>query len=215
MAILTGTTSKQSADRKSPGRPRRFDSGQILDSALDLFWKQGYTQTTTRHLETSLSLNQSSIYYTFGSKEKLFDLVLNRYESLTAEALLDPLESSDLGIMALEQFFNNLYIWITLDGRRGCLLINLMAEDGGNNTSFTMRTETYRQRVREGLKIALDRAVAFRELSEGDSESRSMILLTLALGINIAARGGASKKELQGLVKAVISQIHEWNASQP
>lgn len=120
----------QSNQVKRVGRPRRFDANKTLDSALELFWQQGFANTTTRDLEANLSLNQSSIYNAFGSKDQLFEMVLDRYEGLTSEALLKPLEDSDKSIEALEQFFNELYQWVTAGGRRGCLLINMMAEAG-------------------------------------------------------------------------------------
>lgn len=213
----TGTNTESHEHHESrgrrPGRPRRFDTIKVLDSALELFWKQGFANTTTRDLESKLSLNQSSIYNAFGSKEQLFEAVLDRYEALSADALLRPLEESKDGIDALERFFINLNDWVTHDGRRGCLLINMMAEDGGCSEAITTRTTAYRERVIMALNCALNRARQLGEISGGGHDSRTMVLFGLALGINIAARGCASNQELTELVGAARAQIQSWRTT--
>ena len=192
------------------GRPRRFDTNQILDRALKLFWRKGFASTTTRELETELSLNQSSLYNSFGSKALFFDVVLDRYEAITAKALIEPLEQSQEGIKSIEIFFNQLAKWVTQGEQRGCLLINLMAEDGGASKAISTRTADYRGRVKKALLIALKRAEDKGEISQNKSETRALILFGLALGFNIAARGGSTQIELDALAIAIQNQIRSW-----
>ena len=144
----------------APGRPREFDESVVLDAALEVFWTDGYRSTTTRALEERLGLSQSSIYNAFGSKELLLEAALSRYEDRTGAELLDPLEASSVGLAAADRFFVDLGRWVTSQGRRGCLLINMMAEDGGRSAGLVARTRRYRRRVRDALQRALERAAA-------------------------------------------------------
>ena len=210
---MTQTDITTDSQKRQTGRPRRFDTTQVLDTALELFWKQGFANTTTRDLENHLSLNQSSIYNAFGSKEKLFELVLDRYEEITTKTLLNPLEDSKDGIASLERFFIDLHQWVSHGGRRGCMLINMMAEDGGVSDTISRRTAAYRKRVKKGIKKAITRATNIGDIAEGDTDSRTIILFGLALGINIAARGGASDRELKELLEAVLTQIESWRTA--
>jgi TetR/AcrR family transcriptional repressor of nem operon len=211
--MMTTADVRSDKQKRQTGRPRRFDTSLVLDTALELFWKKGFANTTTRDLENHLSLNQSSIYNAFGSKEKLFEMVLDRYENITSEALLNPLEKSKDGIEALERFFTDLHHWVSHGGRRGCMLINLMAEDGGVSETISSRTAAYRKRVKLGLKKAIKRAASIGDINERDTDSRTIILFGLALGINIAARGGGSDRELKELLNAVLSQISSWRTT--
>src|SRR5918995_2592366 len=113
------------------GRPRAFDAGTVLDRAVDLFWKRGYRTTTTRDLEAVLGLSQSSLYNAFGSKHGLFMAALDRYENMTATALLEPLENSYSGLDAIDRFFVALGEWVTNDGRGGGRVMQLLAQGGG------------------------------------------------------------------------------------
>jgi AcrR family transcriptional regulator len=205
-------TRSQSAPSR-PGRPRGFDTATVVDGALELFWKKGFANTTTRELEAELSLNQSSIYNAFGSKEQLLQAVLDRYEALTQDELLTPLEESSDGLAAIERFFDDLSDWITRSGRCGCMLINMMAEDGGATNAITARTSRYRRRVRAALRAALASAVARKELVDTDLEARASLLFTVVLGLNIAARSGADRSELQQMLDSVRVQLAGWRES--
>jgi TetR/AcrR family transcriptional repressor of nem operon len=129
---------------------------------------------------------------------------------LTDEALIQPLRSSEDGIAALLRYFSDLSDWITRDGRQGCMLINLMAEDGGKNPAFAARAKRYRNRVKQSLRVVLDTASKRGEIYAGDNESRAMILIGLTLGLNIAARFCASPDELKQMTDAIQNQIQSW-----
>jgi TetR/AcrR family transcriptional repressor of nem operon len=208
MALETGTRTRSAP--RPPGRPREFEPDVVLDAALELFWKQGYRNTPTRELEIALGLSQSSIYNTFGSKQKLLDAALDRYEALTDQELLQPLEQSTAGLAAIDAFFVNLCHWVTHEGRRGCMLINMMAEDGGETETITKRARVYRMRVRDALSKSVTRAREQGETRDIDPDDCADLLLGLVLGFNIAARGGASDVELATLLDAVRAQVRGW-----
>ncbi len=205
--VVTDTAPNPS--RRGPGRPRRYESDTLLDACLDLFWKRGVRNTTTRDLESHLGLSQSSIYHEFHSKQELLTAALDRYESRTNEALLKPLQSgSDLE--AVIQFFRNLSHWVTHDGRKGCMLINMMAEDGDADPEIVKRTRRYRMRVTRALSDCLDRAMVAGSVSPGDNQVRANILIGLVLGFNVAARGGAGPRELERMLEATLVEVNGW-----
>ncbi len=194
-------------------RPRTFDEDEVLDRALELFWKRGFQATTTRDLEAALGLSQSSIYNAFGSKQALLDAALDRYEARIDADLVMPLASSDTGLAAIDEFFAALGHWVTHDGRRGCMVINLMAEDGGETQAIRTRTRRYRRRVRTALRQALDRAAARDEIDGEELDVRADLLMSAVLGVNIAARGGASVGELRRLLAGTRGQVARWRTS--
>lgn len=194
----------------SRGRPRTFDVDEVLDAALELFWRDGYGSTSTRDLEGALGVSQSSLYHAFGSKAGLLAATLDRYEARIDAELVVPLESRDDGLDAIVDFLTDLHRWITHDGHRGCMIINLMAEDGGDDAVLTQRTQRYRQRVRDALHGALLRAVARGEIASHAVAERTELLFGFVLGLNIAVRGGADGAEIDGLVRGLRAQVDDW-----
>lgn len=61
------------------GRPKTFDKREILEAALRVFWKKGFSATSMRDLEGATKLSAGSIYHSFGSKLQLFEEALEFY----------------------------------------------------------------------------------------------------------------------------------------
>jgi TetR/AcrR family transcriptional repressor of nem operon len=194
------------------GRPRLFDPSAVLERALELFWQNGYRATTTRVLEDGLGLSQSSLYNAFGSKRQLFEAALDRYEDMTKQALVEPLEESSDGLAAIDRFFGALGEWVTHEGRGGCLIINLMAEDGGEDDAITTRTRAYRARVRGALGGALQRAALSGEIGTDSLDRRTDVLFGQVLAVNISARGGSSTGEVRALLAGVSHLLESWRS---
>src|SRR3984893_16481820 len=84
--------------KKSPstavGRPRSFDTGKALDSAVDVFWSKGYEGASMADLTSAMGIERPSLYAAFGDKEKLFRQVLDHYQkgpgSLVGAVLQEP-----------------------------------------------------------------------------------------------------------------------------
>jgi AcrR family transcriptional regulator len=63
------------------GRPREFAIEKALDTAGELFWRKGYVGTSLSDLTGAIGITPPSFYSAFGSKEKLFKKVVDRYQS--------------------------------------------------------------------------------------------------------------------------------------
>lgn len=53
-------------------RPQAFDQQQVLQNAMELFWRQGYASTSVRDLTEATRLQPGSLYGAFKSKRQLF-----------------------------------------------------------------------------------------------------------------------------------------------
>jgi AcrR family transcriptional regulator len=61
------------------GRPRSFDREQALDTAMRVFWKQGYEGASLTSLTAAMGINRPSLYAAFGDKAGLFREAVARY----------------------------------------------------------------------------------------------------------------------------------------
>ena len=60
---------------------KQFDEKDVLEKAMQLFWKKGYYATSIQDLVNHLGINRSSIYDTYGGKKELFDQAFLLYRS--------------------------------------------------------------------------------------------------------------------------------------
>ena len=193
-----------------PGRPLTFDRDAVLEEMVRLFWEQGYEGVSLRDLEDRTGLNRSSLYNSFGSKEELFSLALDRYLREVAGRLLVPLEEGTQGLQDIHAFVEALATWFSSPASApGCLMVNSMVEFGGSREEIVQEACRYTDRFRAAASAALRRAVRRGELREGAVEPRVDLLLGMILALNVAARSGVPG--LTGeLVTALRVQIREW-----
>lgn len=59
-------------------RPKEFDPEVVLDGAVEVLWRQGFEATSIGDLVTELGSSRQSLYATFGSKKRLYELAFDR-----------------------------------------------------------------------------------------------------------------------------------------
>ena len=189
------------------GRPRSFDERDVIERALNVFWKHGSSDTTTRVLERELGITQSSIYNAFGSKQGLLDRALDRYLQQIDEEVVAPLDRPGAAGPELFDFVDRLMRWIGEPDRPGCLLLNMLGERSTKNPELVARSQAYRDRLRVAFAGALE------PYGVDDAHMRAEVLLASVLGINISAYGGADAKEREALANGLRSQLAAWTAA--
>jgi AcrR family transcriptional regulator len=110
-------------------RLREFDYDEVLESAMNLFWRRGYQATSITDIESATGLTKGSIYKAFDNKRDLFVKCLERYMvNESYKAIL--LRNADRPVV--EAFANVLDVLIDSvsgsDRPCGCLATNVIDE---------------------------------------------------------------------------------------
>lgn len=193
-----------------PGRPREFDTERALDDAMALFWRRGYRGTTTRELESAIGVSPSSLYRAFGSKAGLMEAVLHRYRDLMEGELLGPLADGGGGLADVDRFLARLGDWLAADGGRGCLIGRMLSEGPPADDEVARGLADYRGRLRGAMTAALGRAARTGEIDPGTVATRTEVLVTMVLGLNLATQGGYGPDARAALVAAVRDEVGRW-----
>jgi AcrR family transcriptional regulator len=106
------------------GRPKNFSREEVLDKAIPVFWKHGFSDTTLADLEAATGVNRSGLYTEFKDKEDLFLAALKRY--LETSGLIDVLAQEPKGWGNVERYLRMaLSCW---PGQKGCFSVSSMRE---------------------------------------------------------------------------------------
>lgn len=111
------------------GRPREFKDTAVIDSAMELFWANGYEACSTEDLCKQTGLGRGSLYNAFGSKHELYEQALLRYHEIGIEAQVGILQQQ----CPVRDRLRALLEWViqedfSNEGRIGCFLINAAME---------------------------------------------------------------------------------------
>lgn len=53
-------------------RKKQYNEQEVIEKAMQLFWRNGYETTSVQMLEKEMGINKFSIYASFGSKDGVF-----------------------------------------------------------------------------------------------------------------------------------------------
>jgi len=188
------------------GRPREFDPEKALEAALLQFWQKGYEGTSLADLTEAMGIAKPSLYACFGSKEELFRKALDSYQARYL-AFVDAALAEPVARQAVERLLRSYADLLTReDLPHGCLGLN--GAIACSPESEPVRQELIRRRCDAEAAIAA-RLVRAREEgdlpAETDPAALARYLMTVAQGLAIQAKGGATREMLDEVVDLALA----------
>lgn len=98
---------------------------KIVMSALDLFSKNGFSNTSIKMIADSCKMSQSAIFNHFKTKEKLVEAVITDISTQNSAYVAELFEESDTGYIRLQKFFVGSVTWAAENKRPAQLLLLL------------------------------------------------------------------------------------------
>jgi TetR/AcrR family transcriptional regulator, transcriptional repressor for nem operon len=188
---------------------KTFLPDQVLDKAMDLFWKQGYEGSSVEDLVECTKLGRGSLYSTFGDKHAFYLAALNRYivrytpQHVALREQTGPLHD------ILERYFQ-----MTIDGllsdpeRRGCFLVNASLEMAPQDPEVNRIVQAALKEIEEGFYHLLIKAQVGGELNwTSDPHQLAHFLLGTLVSIRVLARARQDRRVLEDIVKTALSMF--------
>jgi len=178
-------------------RDKKYNEVEVLERAMDLFWKSGYNSTSLRMLSKEMGINQFSINASFGNKQAVFLESLKMYKAKLHQ-LLKTFEDSSSGIENIKNFFYAFAAFTNLDNtKRGCLMVNTMSEFGLEmDEQVGSLISNYEQHLRALFKKNLE----FASTKDTETIKKQVNYLVLAIG----GLGLATKVQEQNVIEDYI-----------
>ncbi len=191
-------------------RPREFNQGEALESAMQLFWAKGYEATSLSDLVGAMGLSKSSFYDTFGSKHALFLSAIDHYNetvaSRRAAALIAGAGGGRAGIAAVfERIAGDM---AGRDGRRGCFVNNCAVETAPHDDAVAERVCAGFACIEEAFYEAVRRGQVDGEIAAGrDARALARFLTSSLNGLIVMAKADPDRAALEDVVGVVLSAI--------
>lgn len=190
-------------------RARQFVEEEVVERAMNLFWKKGYHDTSIDDLVTELGINRASLYNTFGGKKRLFDRTLDSYcdqNYFGMSQFLSTQHNVRVGIRAVfEKIINDDYCD---SERKGCFIVNTSTEMLPMDISIRERLEAHKQRVELRFYDFLQRGVEDGQIDASKNlKMISSLLYTFMSGLRVNGKVGTNPDESMATVDAVLSLV--------
>lgn len=185
-------------------RQKAYNEEEVIEKALNLFWRNGYETTSTRMLEKEMGINQFSIYSSFKNKQGVFLESLKLYIS-KVNLLVDKVAESANGIEAIKQYFYD-FVEFTRDNNtyRGCLVVNTVNEFGDKIDELIM-TEVYKF-VNRRDNVFKQKLEANSNMDEG-TIANQINFFSIALSGLAASSKVTEKKFLDSFIETTFKNL--------
>lgn len=189
------------------GRPRSFDRQQALQTALDLFWRQGYEGTSIHDLVNAIGIAPPSLYSAFGSKEELYQEAIALYLQGPGSFLQKALEQSQDTRGFIEYLLKAAADEFTaLNHPPGCMISTGLVASA--EKVLAQQLEQLRHTTLQVIRERLEQGIRDGELApESDCPSLARYFGAMIQGMSIQARDGANATELKALADLALHAL--------
>lgn len=187
-------------------RTRAFDIDQAIRTATELFWRNGYEQTSLADLTGAMGITPPSFYLAFGSKEGLFWKVLDHYSetrlSLTEIAYEQPTAQGFAEVM----LYRLADLYTDKAFPPGCLIVNNSLPCADEHESIRGELVTIREKRRERMRKRFKSDQKNGTLpADADPDELARYVMTIGWGLAHAAQSGATRAQLHRTVARALT----------
>lgn len=186
-------------------RPRGYERNEVIDKAMELFWRLGYEGAHLAALVEHTGLNRFSLYKEFGGKAGLYEAALERFVGFLVGQYRQMLTRQPMGLENIEANLRGLEYGSEY---YGCFMLNTLTQKD------TVPEGAYRQAVEAAAEIeALYHAnlvsAAAREQVDGKANLAGLgkMLQTLDQGLHIQGLAGATDAQKDRVISAMMELL--------
>ncbi|CDG81626.1 TetR/AcrR family transcriptional regulator [Janthinobacterium agaricidamnosum] len=178
----------------------------MLHKAMLLFWEKGYQATAMSDLVACMGIQSASIYSAFGSKERLFNEVVELYCRSVGSQIWGPLQQHAQARDGIEVMLRTSARLMQASAGPGGCLVNLGAIEGGAADPVTAKLRALRHRSEQQIVARIDKAKHDGEIAAtADAGQVGMFYAAIQQSIALRARDGASAAQLTQLIDMAMS----------
>lgn len=188
-------------------RKREFDTDDVLNKAMHLFWGRGYKSTSLDDLLETMEISKSSFYETFGNKHDLFLATIDEYIRCTTKPMIDLLLVEGPFIETLNNIFDNI-IELSLSNRSGCMLANSAIEMSPHDKEVDKMIASAIKRVEDAWYKAIQLAQKKGEIP-ADKKPRALARFIVGSinGLMVISKANPHRPTLLDIKDTAISAV--------
>ncbi|QCI64107.1 TetR/AcrR family transcriptional regulator [Phreatobacter stygius] len=192
------------------GRPRRFDRVEVLQKAMELFWRRGYDGASVADLTTAMGINSPSLYACFGSKEQLFRDAVALYGETDGKLTACALREGATARQAVDGMLrSNAAAFVRPDHPTGCMVTLAAPTASSQSDAVCQFLMELRRQARAALEERLNRGISDGDLPDGtDTAALTDFYSTVLQGLSIQARDGADPRTMNTIVDCAMAAWH-------
>ncbi len=188
-------------------RVKLFDENEVLEKAMNLFWKKGFYATSVQDLVNHLGINRASLYDTFGGKRELYDKAFSHYKNSIQDEMLSFLTSHSNTKEGFRALFQKSILNATKDQEnKGCFVINSTVEMIPNEDDAIASISKNNNKLLDVMhKFILTGQDDGQISKDRDTRSLASTLFTFYNGLSITTKSKFNTEDQYKSIEIILS----------
>ena len=189
---------------------KQFNKEKVLEAASAIFHQKGYNGTSIDEILKATGLSRSSLYDSFQDKHNLYLQALEFYKNASDNSMAVVNDKPLNGLQKIEYLFKEVVNHLVKNpDDNGCLMVNAAAEMSKQCDKTSQVICNNKENVEELFTGWLNEAQSAKVLSLSKSpKSYGSFLFSTLYGLKVMSQSGASKNELNNVVKVAIDALN-------
>lgn len=199
------------------GRPKSYDRDEILEKAMELFWLHGFHATSTQALVEHMNVNRYSLYAEFGSKQRLYEAALARYDERVVTRHFGSLEAENAGLPEVRDVMKSFMTAAGGPGAEyGCFLCNCATERAPHDSSSRQFVDDYIVRITAAFERVLGNAQRVGAIRpDVDVAVQGRFFVAIMLGLFVLLRSQTDPDVVRGACGAALEHLRRLEPTTP
>lgn len=196
-------------EHKDVARPKEFEPEQVVERAMEVFWRKGYRATSVQDLVDHTGVNRASLYATFGDKHGLFLRALTHYCEAVVPSRAGILEADDASRPQVREYLETVARDLLGVARnRGCLMVNSTVELAAHDPDVAVHAGRHLERLEKAFGNAIGRAVERGEMApDTDVVALSRFLVAASQGLMVVGKARPDEASLRDAVESTLEAL--------
>lgn len=190
-------------------RTKDFDESEVLKKAISIFWDKGYNGTSMQDLVDGLGISRSSLYDTFGDKQKLYLKALEGYQQQNNQqfdCLVNKAPDAKIAIKhVLELIVDNLLGDVQ---RKGCFMVNAGIELASHDEQVNALLCRNEKQMEEFFFTVIKQGQEKGEIStQQTAQALARFLNNTVKGMQVSVKSTTDRKFFEDIVQTAITVL--------
>lgn len=190
-------------------RVKQFDRTEVLEKALELFWRKGFHATSMQELVSFLGISRASLYDTFGSKQDLFLESLAKYRT-NNEVRMGKLMEREIPSKEFIAIFLQKAIDESIDDehQKGCFYVNCAVELASQDEVIAKLVKENMERNEQFFSQLIQKGQENGEISTSkDATALGRFFFSTLSGLKVMAKTTKDISVLLDVKKVALSVL--------
>jgi TetR/AcrR family transcriptional repressor of nem operon len=188
-------------------RNKGYDRDDVLNKAVDLFWRQGYKASSVADVVQATGLNTASMYKEFGDKDGLFEEALEHYRRNIIGPRVQMLTERP-NLEGIEAFLESVVKGAASGQYKGCLMMNHLAQQHSISRRAAEQIGEFCAAMESLLAAALRNAQSDGDISaDKDPAALASFIMCSVHGLVLYGRHADKKASIPNLYDIIMKAL--------